>query len=139
MGTPVKELPSPDEPWLRPEDVATGPGHVYRVRYITNQIEVLVQTSKAAPNKYLVKDLDGGPETWIDGRDVYSVFEAAKERLCMLNAERVRLAQADLARAEQRLGESRRMYLADGSGGEDEDEDEVDAPSGAWMENKSHV
>ena len=118
-------LPDPDAPWLRQEDVAKpGKTFVYRVRYVLNQIEVLEQLSKAAPNKFLVRPAEGGSETWIEGHEVFPKFEEARARLVMLNEERIRLIQMDLARAQVKLDVSQCMFLAEEDELPDPDEDQ---------------
>ena len=115
--------PDPDAPWLRAEDVNKGkPTFVYRVRYVLNQIEVLEQLSKAAPNRFLVRPAGGGTEAWIEGHEVFPAFEEARNRLVLLNEERIRLVEADLARARKRRDEATRMFVSEADEEPDEDE-----------------
>lgn len=121
MANDTPQLPDPDAPWLKPEDVKRETTYVYRVRYLTNQIEVLVLLSKSN-HKLLVREpSDGSFETWIEGRDVYDTFDAAREELARLNQERVEMVAADLQRAKDKLDRSLAMFLDDGDDDEDDD------------------
>lgn len=110
-----RQLIDPDQPWLGfadgavPQPTEAKPNtKVFRVRYVTNQIEVL--TLLRSHRKTMdVRDEEGN-EASISFADTYRTFDAAKAALVEANEKRVKTITADLAVANEKLSISKRYY-----------------------------